>query len=128
LRARLWALPDSRRSAALRKLLAEGDTGPETVLALKELEGAEPAEGLPSYLLAKQLQNRGVWESSRRYLSQAVSRRLPHPLFVEEALRMQGIAALHLGEAARGRAAFDELAKNARPGRALEARRWLELF
>jgi hypothetical protein len=127
-RARLWALVDSRRSAALRKLLADADTGPETVLAIKELDDAERAEGLPSYLLAKQLQNRGAWETSRRYLLQALSRRLPHPLFVEEALRMQGIAALHLGDAVRGRAAFDELAKNARPGRALEARRWLELF
>jgi hypothetical protein len=128
LRARLWALADSRRSAALRKLLVEADTGPETVLALKELDDAERGEGLPSYLLAKQLQNRSAWESSRRYLSQALSRRLPHPLFFEEALRMQGIAALHGADAARGRAAFDELAKNARPGRALEARRWLELF
>jgi hypothetical protein len=128
LRARIWALADFRRSAALRKLLADGDAGPETVLALKELDDAERAEGLPSYLLAKQLQNRGAWESSRRYLSHALSRRLPHPLFVEEALRMQGIAALHLGDAVRGRAAFDELAKSARPGRALEAKRWLELF
>jgi hypothetical protein len=128
LRARLWALADPRRSPALRKLLAEGDTGPETVLALKELEETEPAEGLPSYLLARQLQNRGAWETSRRYLSQALSRRLPAPLFVEETLRMQGLAAWHLGDAARGRAAFAGLAKNARPGRALEARRWLELF
>jgi hypothetical protein len=128
LRARLWALADSRRAAALRKLLAAGDTGPETVLALKELEEAEPAEGLPSYLLAKQLQNRGAWEASRRYLAQALSRRLPHPLFVEEALRMQGIAAWHLGDAARGRAAFAELGKGAKAGRALETKRWLELF
>jgi len=128
LRARLWALSDPRRSPALRKLLAEGDTGPETVLGLKELQEAEPAEGLPSYLLAKQLQNRGGWEASRRYLAQALSRRLPHPLFVEETLRMQGIAAWHLDDAARGRAAFAELAKNAQPGRALEAKRWLGLF
>jgi hypothetical protein len=128
LRARLWALADPRRTRALRKLLAEGDTGPETVLALKELEETEPAEGLPSYLLAKQLQNRGAWAASRRYVTQALSRRLPHPLFVEEALRMQGIAAWHLGDAAGGRAAFAELLKGARPGRALEAKRWLELF
>ena len=79
-------------------------------------------------LLAKQLQNRGGWEASRRYLAQALSRRLPHPLFVEETLRMQGIAAWHLDDAARGRAAFAELAKNAQPGRALEAKRWLGLF
>jgi len=128
LRARLWALADPRRSPALRKLLADGDTGPETVLRLKELEESEPAEGLPSYLLAKQLQNRGAWEDSRRYLSRAISRRLPGPLFVEETLRMQGIAAWHLGDAAAGRAAFDELLKRAQPGHALEAKRWLELF
>ena len=41
---------------------------------------------------------------------------------------MQGIAAWHLDDAARGRAAFAELAKNAQPGRALEAKRWLGLF
>ena len=128
LRARLWALADSRRSTALRKLLAEGDTGTETVLALKELEEAEPTEGLPSYLLAKQLQNRGAWEESRRYLARALSRKLPHPLFVEETLRMQGIAAWHLGDAGRGRAAFAELLKNAKPGPALLAKRWLDLF
>ena len=128
LRARLWALADSRRSAALRKLLAERDDGTETVLALKELEEVEPAEGLPSYLLAKQLQNRNAWGASRRYLSQALSRRLPHPLFVEEGLRMDGIAAWHLGDATRGRAAFGELLETANAGRALEAKRWLELF
>jgi len=128
LRARLWALADPRRSPALRKLLADGDTGPDTVLRLKELEESEPAEGLPSYLLAKQLQNRGAWDDSRRYLSRAISRRLPGPLFVEETLRMQGIAAWHLGDAAAGRAAFGELLKRAQPGRALEAKRWLQLF
>jgi len=128
LRARLWAVADPRRSPALRKLLADGDTGPETVLALKELEEAEPAEGLPSYLLAKQLQNRGAWDDSRRYLARAISRRLPGPLFVEETLRMQGIAAWHLGDAAAGRAAFGELLKRSQPGHALEARRWLDLF
>jgi len=128
LRARLWALADPRRRSALHQLLAEADTGPQTMLALKELEEAEPLEGLPSYLLAKQLQNRGGWEASRRYLTAALSRRLPHPLFVEEALRMQGIAAWHLGDSAAGRAAFSELGKGARGGRVLEVKRWLELF
>src|SRR3954463_9673267 len=128
LRARLWALADSRRGKVLRRLLAEADAGPETVLGLKELAGAEPVEGLPPYLLAKQLQNRGAWEGCLRYATAALSRRLPHPLFVEEALRMEGIAAWHLGDAARGRSAFAELGKGARPGRALEAKRWLDLF
>ncbi|MFL5278299.1 MAG: tetratricopeptide repeat protein [Myxococcales bacterium] len=128
LRARLWALADSRRGNVLRRLLAEADAGPETVLGLKELADAEPAEGLPPYLLAKQLQNRGAWEGCLRYATAALSRRLPHPLFVEEALRMEGIAAWHLGDAARGRSAFAELGKGARPGRALEAKRWLDLF
>jgi tetratricopeptide (TPR) repeat protein len=128
LRARLWALGDPRRSSALRKLLVDGDAGPETWLALKELAEAEPLEGLPPYLLAKQLENRGDWEACARYAAMALSRRLPDPLFREEALRMQGISAWHLRDPARGRAAFAALAKGAGAGRALEAQRWLELF
>src|SRR5438067_3873659 len=81
LRARLWALADPRRRSALHQLLAEADTGPETMLALKELEEAEPLEGLPSYLLAQQLQHRGGWQASRSDLTAALSRMLTHPVF-----------------------------------------------
>jgi hypothetical protein len=39
---------------------------------------------------------------------------------------MQGIAAWHTGDVATARLAFTALGKDAPPGRALEAQRWLE--
>jgi len=49
----------------------------------------------------------------------------PGPLFVQEALRMRGLAAWHLGDDATARDAFTALGKDAPPGRALESERWL---
>ena len=45
--ARLWALSDPERWPALRRLLADGDTRPETLDLLRVLAGREPSEGLP---------------------------------------------------------------------------------
>jgi hypothetical protein len=125
--ARLWALADSRRWPPLRRLLADGDAGAETVALLEELAVAEPREGLPRYLVAKQLQNRAEWASCARRAREALSRKLPAALFEQEALRMVGIASWHLGDTAVARDAFTTLGQNAPPGRALEASRWLEL-
>jgi len=75
---------------------------------------------------AKQLQNRGAWLECLKYLAGALSRDLPGPLFTQEALRMRGIAAWHVGDDATARIAFTALGKDAPPGRALEAARWLE--
>jgi hypothetical protein len=128
LSARLWALADDRRWPALRRLLADGDAGPETWLALKELADAEPREGLPPYLLAKQLQNRGSWADCARYAREALGRGVPGPRFDEEARRMLGIAAWHLGDTAAAREAFTQLGAGAPSGRADEAARWLDLL
>jgi hypothetical protein len=124
--ARRYALADPGRWPAARKLLTEGDTGPETLLALDALTSDRPREGFAPYLLAKQLQNRGAWAPCARFSQQALERELPDPLFVQEALRMRGIAAWHLGDAAAARAAFDRLSHEATPGRAVEVAHWRE--
>ena len=126
LEARRIGASDAKTWPALRRLLADNDTGPDVLLALRDLDLARPREGLFAYLIAKQLQNRGAWPECGRYAQGALSRELPGPLFVAEALRMRGIAAWHAGETAPARAAFERLGQDAPPGRALEAQRWLD--
>jgi hypothetical protein len=125
--ARLWALDDRRRWPALRRLLADGDVAAGTVALLEELAAAQPVEGLPPYLVAKQLQNRGEWASCARWARQALSRSLPAALFEYEALRMLGIASWHQGDVPVARDAFTRLGRGAPPGRAVESARWLHL-
>ena len=117
---RLRSLRDPLLSAALRPLLAEGNTGPEVLLALRDVDLARPRDGAAAYLLAKQLQNRGAWKECLRYAADALSRELPGPAFTQEAQRMRGIAAWHLGDAQTARAAFSAL------GRPRETQLWLD--
>jgi hypothetical protein len=77
--------------------------------------------------LAKQMQNRGVWADCARLAREALERELPSTLFVQEALRMLGVASWHLGNREEARDAFTRLGNGAPPGRAEEARRWLQL-
>jgi hypothetical protein len=125
---RLRAVRDPQTWPALRPLLAEGNTSPEILLALRDLDLARPRDGLAAYLLAKQLQNRAAWPECARYAASALSRELPGPLFMQEAQRMRGIAAWHLGDDATARDAFSALGRGAPPGRSLESQRWLELL
>lgn len=126
--ARLWALPDPRRWPALRRLLADGDTGGETLRLLDGLHAAETAQGLPPYLLAKQAQNRGEWADCARLSREALSRMLPAPQFEAEALRMLGAASWRLGDTAAAKDAFIRLGRNAPPGRSVESARWLQMI
>jgi len=126
LTVRLRAIRDPQTWPALRPLLADGNASPEVLLELRDLDLARPRDGLAAYLIAKQLQNRGAWAECLKYVASALSRDLPGPLFVEEALRMRGLAAWHLGDDATARAAFTALGRGAPPGRSLEAARWLD--
>ncbi|HET7784655.1 MAG TPA: hypothetical protein VFL36_01670 [Myxococcales bacterium] len=126
LAVRIRALRDPPSWPALRPLLAEGNNAPEVLLHIRDLDLSRPRDGLAAYLLAKQMQNRGAWEECASFCRSALSRELPGPLFVEEAWRMRGIAAWHLGDRADAAAAFSQLGKDAPPGRALEVRRWLD--
>jgi tetratricopeptide (TPR) repeat protein len=125
LAVRLRSVRDPPTWPALRPLLADGNTSPEVLLAIRDLDLARPRDGLAAYLIARQLENRGAWAECLRYVASALSRELPGPLFVQEALRMRGVAAWHLGDDATARDAFTALGKEAPPGRALESKRWL---
>ena len=126
--ARLWAIDDPRRWPPLRRLLADGHAGPETLRLLQDLASREPAEGLPPYLVAKQLQNRAEWAGCAGAARDALARKLPGRLFEQEALRMVGLASWHLGDIPTARDAFLRLGQNAPPGRSLESTRWLQLL
>ena len=119
------ALRDPPSWPALRPLLAEANNAPEILLHIRDSDLSRPRDGLAAYLLAKQMQNRGAWPECAAFSASALSRELPGPLFVQEALRMRGIAAWHLGDRPAALAAFGELGKGAPPGRALEVRRWI---
>jgi hypothetical protein len=125
--ARLWALDDRGRWTALRPLLTTGSASADVMAALEELRNSEPRQGLPPYLLAKQMQNRAAWPECARLAREALQRELPGPLFVDEALRMLGLSSWHLGDRAAARDAFLRLGAGAPAGRANEARRWLQL-
>jgi hypothetical protein len=126
LSARLKAVRDPATWPALRPLLAEADTAPEVLLRIRDLDLQRPRDGLPAYLLAKQMQNRGAWAECASFADSALRRELPGPMFVQEGLRMKGIAAWHLGDRGAARAAFTALGKDAPAGRALEVERWME--
>jgi tetratricopeptide (TPR) repeat protein len=128
LAVRIRALGDPPSWPALRPLIAEGNSSPEVLLAVRDLDLARPRDGLAAYLLAKQMQNRGAWAECARFVASALARELLGPLFTQEALRMRGVAAWHLGDDAMARDAFAALGKDAPPGRALESARWLELL
>jgi len=126
LQIRLRAVPDPQTWPALRPLLAESNTAPEILLHLRDLDLARPRDGLAAYLLARQMQNRAAWPECASFAASALRRELPGPLFVQEALRMRGLAAWHLGDVPAARAAFNALGKDAPPGRAAEVARWLD--
>jgi len=90
----------------LRPLLAESNPAPEILLHLRDLDLSRPRDGLAAYLLAKQMQKPGCLAGMRAFAASALRRELPGPRFVQEALRMRGIAAWHVGDDAAARAAF----------------------
>jgi hypothetical protein len=126
LAVRLLAVRDPQTWPALRPLFAENNNAPEILLRLRDLDLLKPRDGLPAYLLAKQMQNRGAWPECAAFAASALRRELPGRLFIQEALRMKGIAAWHLGDDAAAREAFTALGADASPGRSVEVARWME--
>ena len=121
---RMSALRRSRHVRCVEVRAPEADTRG----ALQDLASLEPAEGLPPYLVAKQLQNRAEWAGCAGAGRDALARKLPGRLFEQEALRMVGLASWHLGDIPTARDAFLRLGQNAPPGRSLESTRWLQLL
>jgi tetratricopeptide (TPR) repeat protein len=78
------------RRAIVSLLVGDARLGPSWDVAAAELGewlDQEPEQGLPAYLLGKNLYNRGRWEEAARYLDQSLGRRLDLPRVRREALR-----------------------------------------
>ena len=125
LQARRFALAEPARWPAVRRLLTDGDSGPETWLLLRDLDLARPGEGFAAYLLAKQAQNRGAWETCLRFAGAAAERPLPGPFFATELRRVQAACAARSGDAAGARAVLEALLRDPSEARRLEAARAL---
>ena len=76
---------------------------------LAEWAHAEPENGLPSYLLGKNLFGRGRFVEAAGYLDQALAKRLNLPRVVREAWRTRLTVACALGESAAKVRALDAL-------------------
>ncbi len=125
LAVRRWMLADPVRFPAIRKLVLDGDTGPEAWLLLRDLDLAQPGEGLPAYLLGRQAQGRGAWETCRRFTNESLTRPLPGAPFEEEAKRIRALCAARAGDVAAARAGYEEILKSQSEARRLEAERAL---
>jgi hypothetical protein len=125
LEARQYAMAERGRWTATRRLLAGNDAGAETWLLLRDLDVARPQEGFAAYLLAKQAQNISAWDSCLRFSASALTRELPGPLFVTEALRMRALCGWRGGDDAAARRALEHLARDPSEARHIEATRML---
>ncbi len=125
LRAKLIAATDLLLSESLARYLvgSEPHQVPDLELA-QAVVLAAPERGLGHYLVARQLFARDHWREARAELSRARSLGLPDRGFLEEALRLEGIAAYRAGDRSNARQLFVELASQS-PALAAEARDWI---
>src|SRR5262249_20920145 len=63
----------------------------------RKLSALAPESALLRYLLARQLEMRGLYQDALSELARALQGELPDERFVREALRLSGIAAFRLG-------------------------------
>ncbi len=66
----------------------------------------DPTDGLPEYLLAKDLANRGFYSDAADRLDRALAKRLPPGRVLREALRQRVIIACALGDSAAAHKAY----------------------
>src|SRR5207302_2925402 len=66
----------------------------------------DPTDGLPEYLLGKDLANRGLYADAAERLDRALAKRLPPGRVLREALRQRVIVACALGDAATAHKAY----------------------
>jgi hypothetical protein len=67
----------------------------------------DPSDGLPEYLLGKDLLNRGIYAEAAERLDRALAKRLPPGRVLREALRQRVIVGCALGDATGARKAYD---------------------
>ena len=97
---------------AILTLLIGDDLGPSWDAAaakLGEWSALEPSSGLADYLLAKNLYNRGRFAVSALYADRALSRKLPEPRVLDEALRLRAVLACAVADRDAAEWAFARL-------------------
>lgn len=97
---------------AILTLLVGDELGPSWDAAaakLGEWSALEPAAGLADYLLAKNLYNRGRFKDSALYLDRALSRKLPEPRVLDEALRLRALVGCAVLDRDAARSAVERL-------------------
>src|SRR6185295_20219868 len=105
------SLGDPRaRKAIAAYLVGAPERGVDAMTAgalLGQWIAEDPADGLPEYLLGKDLVNRGLYADAAERLDRALAKRLPPGRVLREALRQRVIVACSLGDVAAARKAFD---------------------
>jgi tetratricopeptide (TPR) repeat protein len=105
------ALGDPRaRRAVAAYLVGSPERGIDTMTAgalLGSWAAEDPTDGLPEYLLGKDLANRGLYTDAAERFDRALAKRLPPGRVTREALRQRVIVACALGDAATARKAYD---------------------
>jgi Flp pilus assembly protein TadD len=97
---------------AIVALLIGDELGPSWDVAaakLGEWSVREPSSGLADYLLAKNLYSRGRFKDAALYLDRALSRQLPEPRVLDEALRLRAVVGCALLDRDAARWAFERL-------------------
>jgi tetratricopeptide (TPR) repeat protein len=101
--------PRARRAIAAY-LVGHPERGVDGVTAgalLGSWAAEDPTDGLPEYLLGKDLANRGLYPEAAERFDRALAKRLPLGRVLREALRQRVIVACALGDSAAARKAYD---------------------
>jgi len=108
---KVGALSDPRaRRAITAFLVGSTERGVDAMTAgamLGSWAAEDPTDGLPEYLLGKDLLNRGLFAEAAERLDRALAKRLPPGRVLREALRQRTIVACALGDAQAARKAYD---------------------
>jgi tetratricopeptide (TPR) repeat protein len=108
---KVGALSDPRaRKAISAFLVGAPDRGVDAMTAgalLGSWAAEDPTDGLPEYLLGKDLLNRGFYPEAAERLDRALAKRLPPGRVLREALRQRAIVACAMGDAQSARKAYD---------------------
>jgi tetratricopeptide (TPR) repeat protein len=97
---------------AILTLLIGDEQGPSWDAAagkLGEWSALDPSLGLADYLLGKNLYNRGRWKEAALYVDRALSRKLPEPRVLDEALRLRAVIGCALLDRDATQWAFERL-------------------
>jgi tetratricopeptide (TPR) repeat protein len=105
------ALGDPRARRAIGAyLVGSPERGIDTMTAgalLGSWAAEDPTDGLPEYLLGKDLANRGLFADAAERFDRALAKRLPLGRVLREALRQRVIVACALGDGPSARKAYD---------------------